>query len=228
MGEVMVAAGAPVTSLAEIHNWGDDAVLAADPGGSSLRAEWGFAPDRLVVAYSGNLGRAHDIDTMLEAARILASEDAPIDFLFIGGGALAERLEATGLSNIYRRPYQPREQLPRSLAVADVHWLSLRPELEGLIVPSKFYGAAASARPVLFIGAATGEVAQLVRHHDCGWAFVPGDATGVAALLRGLAMDRSMLTRPGDNARRMVKARFTREHSAAAWDTLLRDVAEIG
>lgn len=228
MGDVMVAGGAPATSIAEIHNWGDNAVLAADQGGSPLRAEWGFAPDRLVVAYSGNLGRAHDIDTMLEAARILASEDAPIDFLFIGGGALAERLEATGLSNIYRRPYQPREQLPRSLAVADVHWLSLRPELEGLIVPSKFYGAAASARPVLFIGAATGEVAQLVRHHDCGWAFVPGDATGVAALLRGLAMDRSMLTRPGDNARRMVKARFTREHSAAAWDTLLRDVAEIG
>ena len=227
MREVLVAAGAPADSVAEIHNWGDDAVLASAAGGSPLRAEWGFAPDRLVVAYSGNLGRAHDLETMLEAARILAAEGAPIDFLFVGGGVLGARLEAAGLPNLHRRPYQPREDLPRSLAVADIHWLSLRPELEGLIVPSKFYGAAASARPVLFIGAEDGEVAQLVRRHDCGWALSPGDANGVAELLRGLSADRSRLAGPGANARRMVSERFTRGHSVDAWDTLLGDVSAI-
>ena len=224
MRAVLVAAGVPAGSVAEIHNWGDDAVLGGACAGSPLRAEWGFAPERLVVAYSGNLGRAHDLDTMLGAARILSVEGAPVDFLFIGGGALAERLDAAGLPNLHRRPYQARENLPRSLAVADLHWLSLRPQLEGLIVPSKFYGAAASARPVLFIGAADGEVAQLVRRHDCGWIFAPGDAAGVAAQLRRLAADRAALAAPGANARSMVAARFTRAHSAAAWDSLLHEV----
>ena len=227
MREVVAAAGAPADSIAEIHNWGDDAVLASPADGSLLRAEWGFAPDRLTVAYSGNLGRAHDLETMLEAARILAAEAAPVDFLFVGGGALVERLEAAGLPNLHRRPYQPREDLPRSLAVADLHWLSLRAELEGLIVPSKFYGAASSARPIVFIGALDGEVAQLVRRHDCGWAFTAGDAEGVAAMLRALAADRSRLAEPGANARRMVRAHFTREHSVEAWDALLRQVCAM-
>lgn len=36
--------------------------------------------------------------------------------------------------------------LKYSLGVADVHWISLKPELEGLIVPSKFYGVAAAGK----------------------------------------------------------------------------------
>ncbi len=34
--------------------------------------------------------------------------------------------------------------LPHSLGVADAHWLTLHPALEGLIVPSKFYAVAAA------------------------------------------------------------------------------------
>ena len=228
MGAMLAAAGAPAETLAEIHNWGDDAVLAQTPGVSPLRSAWGLAPDRLVVAYSGNLGRAHDLETILGAARMLATENAAVDFLFIGAGALGDRLDAAGLPNLHRRPYQAREDLPQSLGVGDIHWMSLRPELEGMIVPSKFYGAAASARPILFVGAPDGELARLIREHDCGWAFAPDDVLEIAALLRKLADDRGALESAGANARRMIEARFTRARSAERWDTLLRDVSPGG
>jgi len=229
MKERLVAAGADSATVAEIHNWGDDAVLAAAAGPSPLRAAWGYADERLVVGYSGNLGRAHELDTMLDAARLLgageAPEVAPVDFLFIGGGALRERLAAAALPNVSVRPYQPREMLPQSMAVADLHWLSLQPALEGLIVPSKFYGAAASGRPVLFVGDPDGEVARLIRHHACGWTFCPGESAEVAELLRDLAGNRALLREHGANARRMVQDHFSRGHGIAAWDELLCAVA---
>lgn len=225
MKETLVAAGAQATSIAEIHNWGDDAVLAAPDGSAGLRETWGFSGERLVVGYSGNLGRAHELETMLAAARTLAIRKAAVDFLFIGGGALRERLGAADLPNLALQPYQPRAELPRSLAVADLHWLSLQPELEGLIVPSKFYGAAASGRPILFIGDADGEVARLIRRHDCGWNFRPGESEAVAALLGQLATNREPLLARGQNAWRMVRDHYSRSHGIAAWDALLRKVA---
>ena len=123
------------------------------------------------------------------------------------------------------RPYQPREMLPQSMAVADLHWLSLQPALEGLIVPSKFYGTAASGRPVLFIGDPDGEVARLIRQHECGWTFQVGESAAIAELARGLARDRSALVERGANARRMVQDHFSRRRAIAAWDELLREVA---
>ena len=225
MKEMLVAAGARRSQIVEIHNWGDDAVLGAPREPSELRETWGFTSQRLVVGYSGNLGRAHELATMLDVSRVLAAQAALVDFLFIGGGALRERLDAAALPNIALRPYQPRDELFRSMGVADIHWLSLQPELEGLIVPSKFYGSAASGRPILFIGDEDGEVARLIRRHDCGWTFRPGETQAIATLLRDLAADRDQLLARGCNARRMVRNHFSRAKAISAWDALLREVA---
>ena len=93
-------------------------------------------------------------------------------WLFIGGGALYQDLQAQverrRLTSVHFRPYQPSERLAESLSVADVHLVSLRPELEGLIVPSKFYGIAAAGRPTIFVGDKDGEIAQLIARHACG------------------------------------------------------------
>ena len=83
------------------------------------------------------------------------------------GGAQRARLEREvlrrRLSNVHMRPYQARERLAETLGLVDLHLVSLNPKLEGLIVPSKFYGVAAAARPTIFIGAPDGEIARLPR-----------------------------------------------------------------
>jgi hypothetical protein len=71
---------------------------------------------------------------------------------------------------------EDRSTLKYSLAAADVHWISLKPQLEGLIVPSKFYGVAAAGRAIVAITAKNGEIAQLVEQNGCGVVVEPGDA----------------------------------------------------
>ena len=108
---------------------------------------------KFVVAYSGNFGRAHDFGTILEAASLL-KDRGDISFLLIGGGhqhaAVVAAARDLQLENILFKPLQPVEVLAESLSAADVHLVSLQPQLEHCIIPSKMYGIMAAGRPAVF------------------------------------------------------------------------------
>ena len=155
-----------------------------------LRTRW-HLQNKFVVGYSGNLGRAHEFDTILAASEHFRN-DPNIIFLFIGGGhrsgELVRRVKEQDLSHKFRfLPYQRDEDLKYSLSVPDVHWISLRPELEGLIVPSKFYGIAAAGRPIIAVTAKNGEIASLVREYDCGVVVEPGNSDELASVITDLS-----------------------------------------
>jgi len=216
-----------------IQNWADEKALAPLPvANNSLRKEWGLPEDSVVVGYSGNLGRAHDLDTMLNAGlRLIADGQRNLQFLFIGGGVKQSLLPDVAAepdigARFHVRGYRPRRELQLSLAVADIHWLSLEPELEGLIVPSKFYGAVAAGRPIIFIGDINGEIARLVAEAECGKSFAKGDTTGVSHYLSDLANDTALRLRLGANGRRYCEEYLSRAARIADWDRLLNEAAD--
>ncbi|MEA3274704.1 MAG: glycosyltransferase, partial [Pseudomonadota bacterium] len=152
-----------------------------------------------------------------------ARED--IVFLFIGGGpksaAFREAVEREGLGNVQFRPYQPRERLALSLTVPDVHLISLIPALEGLIVPSKYYGVAAAGRPAVFIGDADGELARILRQTDSGVVVAPGDGEGLAGEIVRLREEPEAAARIGANARRVFETRFDKSIGLGQWGEVL-------
>jgi len=229
MAERLIAEGVPAQRVVVMPNWSDEeAIRPVARAGLALRDEWGLG-DRFVLGYSGNLGRAHEAETVLGAARLLGDRD-DIVFLMIGGGRestrLAERVAAEGLAARFQfRPYQPRARLSESLGVADVHWLSLRPELEGLIVPSKFYGIAAAGRPVIAVTDGDGEIARLVARDACGVVVTPGDAAGLATAILTLADDPERVAAMGLSARAMVERDYGRVGAFERWDRLFERVA---
>jgi colanic acid biosynthesis glycosyl transferase WcaI len=225
MAERLRARGLTAERIEIIPNWSDDdAIIPIPAQDNPLRRAWGLE-EKFVVGYSGNLGRAHDYMTLLNASEQL--RDHPnIVFLMVGGGhqfdALIRDVKARGLDPLYRfQPYQNRVTLNHSLAVPDLHWISLKPDLEGLIVPSKFYGIAAAGRPIITIADADGDLARLVREHHCGLVVAPGDATALADGLRRLAADPNELRAMGIRARAMLEARFTRRQAFERWRALL-------
>jgi glycosyltransferase involved in cell wall biosynthesis len=224
--------GVPEAKLAVIHNWADGAAIAwpdapAGAQANPLRREWGLE-GRFVVGYSGNLGRVHEFDAVLDAAGALAARE-DIAFLFIGGGHQLEALKAEarrrGLANMQFRPYQPRERLAQSLAACDAHLVTLRPGLEGLVLPSKLYGVLAAARPVLFVGTAEGEIAALLRTAQCGEAFDADDFVSLAECIGRIASDRPLARRMGESSRRLFDERFAMPIAIGQWERLL---AQIG
>lgn len=229
MAARVAAAGADPAKVHVICNWVDEqAIRPVAPADNPLRREWSLA-DRFVVAYSGNLGRAHEVDTLLDAAQRLRGEGT-VTFLFIGGGhgttALKSEVSRRGLDDLFVfRPYQPAASLSRSLSVGDVHWLSLRPQLEGLIVPSKLYGIAAVGRPIIAVGAPDGEVGRLVSREGCGVAVAQGDGEGLAAAIRRLRDDVALREAQGRRARALVETVLSRAGELAKWQALVEDLS---
>lgn len=237
LGDLMAARvralGVPAERIQVISNWADgDLLRPIPPMDNPLRREWGLN-DKFVVGYSGNLGRAHDYRTLLDAIAKLEQREVgsqlPIVWLFIGGGALYQALErevrARGLNSALFRPYQPRDKLSESLSAADVHLVSLRPDLEGLIVPSKFHGITAVGRPTIFIGDLQGEIAQLVASHACGVSIAQDDAEGLAHAVLDLANNPDRRMHMGMNARRAFEAAFEKSIAVGQWQKLLQQVS---
>jgi glycosyltransferase involved in cell wall biosynthesis len=232
LGEAMrarlLARGIDSAHVRIVPNWADTANMPVrSPGDSSTRHELGLT-DRFVIGYSGNLGRAHEFETLLGAASQLRAEPR-FRFLIIGAGARAESVRRAvherGLQSFIFRAHQPAALLSDSLAASDVHLVSLLPALEGLIVPSKIYGILAAGRPAVFIGDTRGDVARLIRDHDCGVVVGVGDSEGLASQLRTLAADPRRVELMGRNARQLALARFSSEHAVAEWLGLIQLVA---
>jgi glycosyltransferase involved in cell wall biosynthesis len=222
-----LAARVPSARIAVVPNWAHEDVVHPLPlDESDLRHRLGLV-DRFVVAYSGNLGRAHDHATLYDAAVALRMHE-DIVFLVIGDGtgyrALKARAEATGLHNLHFLPYQPLDRLADSMAAANAHLVSLKPSLEGLIVPSKFFGILAAARPVVFIGDPDGELARVINAADCGSVVREGNGQALARGLLELAADHHRCVEMGARGRALLETRYARAKAHAAWTRLLTEI----
>jgi colanic acid biosynthesis glycosyl transferase WcaI len=208
-----------------IPNWANGTdIVPLSMGENPLRKQWGLE-GKFVVGYSGNMGRAHDFDTLLRAAEILRANKA-ICFLIVGAGNqrahVQDEVIRLGLDNVVLQPYQPREMLPQSLGVPDVHVASLLPQLEGLVMPSKIYGVMAAGRPTIFVGAKDGESARLLEVEGCGVSVGVGDAADFANAVLTLSREPERSNGMGMRARRAFESRFGKEISLALWcETIL-------
>jgi colanic acid biosynthesis glycosyl transferase WcaI len=228
MASYLARRGIPEERIRVRHNWSDGAeVRPIAPEENRLRQEWRLA-GKFVAGYSGNMGRAHDFATIIAAAAKLRYR-SDIVFLLVGDGQyrpwVAEQVRIQRLGNVVLKPFQPESALAESLSVPDVHLVSLRPELEGFVVPSKFYGAAAAGRGVLFIGEQDGEVGQLVKAGYCGTTITEGDPITLCDWILRLKNSPETCASWGRNARMLFEAQFDQETAVASWRNLLAQIA---
>lgn len=227
MAKRLLDLGVRKETIRIIPNWTDTAsiypIAAAE---NTLRQSWQLQ-DKFVVGYSGNLGRAHEVATLLGAIETIQRDPSclHIRFLFIGGGAQYTALEDAcryrKLHIVQFRPYQPRGKLAQSLSAADVHLVTLRQELEGLIVPSKFYGVAAAGRATIFIGDANGEIANLISERACGVTVQQGDSAKLAKEIMELAANPIECAAMGQNARAAAERLFGINWALEEWSDAL-------
>ena len=156
---------------------------------------------RFVVLHAGNLGFYGAWETLVDAARLLEGEG--VGFIFVGNGASKDRVAAlgNGSRNIRFLPFRPTKDVPFVLAAGDLHLVTVRAGLEGVVVPSKLYGILAAGRPVLAVAHPQSDVARIVAKSGAGIVADPNDPGAVAAGIRGLMSDRKKLDLMAQRAR---------------------------
>ncbi len=203
-----------------IPSWADGTAIHPRPKAENPFALEHGTHNRLTVLYSGNMGLAHDLETVLAAADALR-HDPRFFFLFIGDGGKRARLveiaTSKQLPNVKFLPYQPVERLPLSLTCADLSVVTMEPAAEGLIIPSKIYGALAAGQAILGLVGEHTEVADIIQAHACGVRIAPGDVTALVAALRRLADEPECLAAMQRRARECFEKHFRRELALDAY-----------
>ena len=208
-----------------VHNWADSEWIQPLAKADNVFAKQHGLVEPFTVLYSGNMGRCHDIETIVQAAQQL--QGAPVQFVFIGGGpkrpSCEEKVAELALDNCLFLPYQDKALLPQSLTACDLSLVSVDVGMEGLVAPSKFYSALASGRPVAVICEKQSYLRQLVAEANCGVAIQNGDGQALADFIRYLIDDPDMVRRLGLSGRRYVQDFFTPDGVSHQYAWLLRN-----
>jgi len=212
-----------------IHVWSDDRMIEPKAKEESSEATRLGVVDRFVVQYSGNHGRFHDIETLLEIARLLR-EESGIVFQFIGEGqkkSLVSRFKQQNrLENVFESSYCAKELLGESLAMSDLGVVAQMPGQERVCYPSKLLGIMAAGRPAFAICAPACEMARTIDEHRLGFVVENGQAGRGAELIRQAARDTAILAEMGRNARQYLQAHFTLRSAADRYFDLITKTSQ--
>jgi colanic acid biosynthesis glycosyl transferase WcaI len=212
MRDRLAARGIPPERIHVAENWADGELIRPLPFPGEMETGWAVhegtaepvPTSPLTVLYSGNLGLAHDFDTICAAMARLAS-DARFQFVFAGDGPRRRTVEdfcrAHAIHNARFLPYQQSARLSEHFGACHVGLVTQTPESLGTVVPSKIYALMAAARPVIFIGPRQATPALTLERFRCGWQIDPGDSESLIALLQLLASNPGLLREAGHRAR---------------------------
>jgi len=204
----------PLNGKAQIiENW---ALNGLEPDISTSRNS------KLLVLYSGNMGRAHEYETLLRAIEELQHEK--IKFEISGGGynynALKEK--ACSLNNVEFSGFVPREALSTLINRSDLGIVIGSRELSGIIVPSKFYGYIACGKPVIYISSGSDAISEHISRGKLGYCVANGDSNRLISILRRLARDRKAVDELENNVEK-YRFRLSREKSLEKYFDLITD-----
>lgn len=197
-----------------IPNWANEnEIRRLDKDQNPFRSELGLQ-DHLVCLYSGNIGVSHRFDEWLEVILQLSKHEE-IKFVFIGSGSRKAEIESFcethRLNNVLLLPYLPTEKLSEGLGLGDLHFVSLRDEFVGKVVPSKAYGALVAGKPIIYQGRPEGEIARIILEHELGFVVDEGDVESLKLAVLNCFEDRNRLQELSENAHRVSQELYSRE-----------------
>jgi glycosyltransferase involved in cell wall biosynthesis len=179
-----------------------------------------------VVLHAGNLGFYGAWSTLLKAAEILRNENTGL--VFIGDGANRQAIESSvnGSPNVRFLPFRPAAEIPHVMIAGDLHIITVKRGLEGVVVPSKLYSTLAAGRPVLVVAPFECDAARIVRACGCGIVADPDDPDAVAAAIRELRDAPARLAEMGGRARETAE-KYARVNELERFTDIIEDAAKL-
>lgn len=227
MSERLQTKGVDPTRIVEIPNWSTGAQGLVTGSSNMLRTEWDLE-DKFVLLYSGNLGLAHEFETLLKGFERAHRSLPSLRLIFVGRGSrLAEverRVNDLGIAPIVRfNDLLPAERLPESFGIANLAIVTLQPGFEGLVVPSKLQGYMARGIPILYIGPRS-DIDHFIERSTGGVSLRCDDVEGVAAAIIELASDPQRLAMLSRQARQFYEAELNRSRGLARYESAIQSV----
>ena len=212
----------PAEKIEVVEN-GVEADLFSPQDGAAKRAELG-AEDEFLICYTGTMGLAHGLETLVEAAAILQSANPNVRFLLVGEGADKQRIvdlaASRGLTNLTFLGQQPRESVPSFIAASDACLVLLRKaDLFTTVIPTKMLEFMACGRPVI-LGVA-GQAREIMDDAHAGIFVEPESVSGLVNAIQVLVADPALCSKLGTHGREYILKNFSRKQKALHYIKIL-------
>ena len=199
------------------------------PDRDAKRKELG-AEGKFLVCYAGTIGLAHGLETLIEAAAILQTENPRVQFVLVGEGADKERIvglaSARGLTNLRFVGQQPRQTMPSFISASDACLVMLRKaDLFKTVIPTKMLEFMACARPVIL--AVDGQAREIVDDARAGLFVEPEDVRGLVETIQRLVTDLALCETLGASGREYILQHYSRRQKAMDYLAILKNLLSL-
>ena len=154
--------------------WTDNTFLKPIPKSENIFLKEHKIQDKFIVMYSGNLGKSHPVEVLVDIANECI-EEKEIQFIIIGAGdkfdMIKKRIHSLALSNVKLLPWQDTKLLPYTISSADIALVTLGNEAADLSIPSKTYNLMSVGVPILCIANKSSALSKLIESNSMGKTF---------------------------------------------------------
>ena len=188
--------GKKVPKTVMINNWIDEKEIYPLEAGNervvAFKKKYGL-DGKFVIMYSGNIGLYYDLENLIKVvekfgAGTKTADGREVVFAFVGAGSVLKTLKdyvaEHHMENVVFIPYQDKADLIYSLNASDVHWCVNAKGIKGVSCPSKYYGLASAARPVIGVLESGSEIRCIIEDTKGGLCCEPGEYDKVEENIR--------------------------------------------
>jgi len=183
--------------------------------------------DKFILLYAGAHGMSNDLPAILQAAKIIESNES-IKIIFIGGGkeksnliALAKSLK---LSNVEFLNPVPKNKIFEYLQSSDACIAILKPiELYKTTYPNKVFDYMAAGKPIIL--AIDGVIREVVESANCGLFCEPGNPHAIANDILEMYNNRKELEKIGKLGKLYLEKNFNRIMIAGDFADMIEEMA---
>ena len=210
--EHVVSCGGSASRISVIPNMVDTKAIMPGERENEFRRRYNIPADEYVVSFAGVIGLSQDVDTIIEAARLLKQHDR-IVFYIIGDGMEKPRLieRAQGMKNVRFLPMLPKEEYVEMLHASDICLATLRKEVLTPVVPSKMMSIMAAGRALVAALPAGGDAPKIVEAARCGICVEPENAAALADAVKTVYEKPALAKSYGESGRRFVEQHYSLE-----------------
>lgn len=225
--QYVINRGAAPEDVTTIANWVDTCALKPGEKHNHVREALGLQ-DRFVVSFAGIMGYSQDLETVLQAAAILANRPE-IAFLLVGDGVKKPHLQnmarTYNLRNVTFLPMQPKEKYLDILHASDLCLVTLRKEVKTPVVPSKIISIMAAGRPVLACLPLDGDAPCLINDAQAGFCLPAGRPDLLAEAVLGFSQDGDLGEKMGEQGRQYAVQHLSLSHAVERLERLFEGLA---
>jgi colanic acid biosynthesis glycosyl transferase WcaI len=195
-----------------IQNWAElENVKPFPRSENALLKELGIE-DKIVFLYAGNMGYPNDLESIIECAERLKSDER-FCFVFLGAGVkrkwLEREIEEKTLENVFLLDSRPRSEQNIFLNACDIAIVTLVKKMWGVSMPSRTYNILAAGKPILALTEKNSEIAKVVDEDKVGWTVLPNEPDMLLKTIFEIYENKEKFEEMGQNARRSALQKYS-------------------